>query len=315
MTAATDLQRRQEDYLGPVLTHLDELVDRIPEPLLFPARELARNAGKCTRARMVASCGQAAVPGLVVRLGALVELVHLASLLHDDVVDRAAVRRGEPSAYVSVGREAATLAGLACFAQAGMEAADIGAAVSVAVSRTVAELTQGELLDIERAFDVSLTLADYQELCERKTGALFHLACVLGASAAGRDAEEVRLLGRFGAEIGVAFQILDDCLDLAETGHGKPVGTDHLLGLFGAPALCALRADPSGELVRLLLSAELTTADLPRVRALIITYGGLHDAKAMARERYTRAFALLGGLDDQTTDALTAATATVWCRL
>jgi geranylgeranyl pyrophosphate synthase len=314
MIASTDLPGRQEVYVGQVLAYLDKLIAAIPSPLLFPARELARNPGKCMRARMLASCGPNPMSA-VVRLGALIELLHLASLLHDDVVDRATVRRGEPAAHVRVGREGAILAGLACFAQAGMEAADIGAPVSVAVSRTVAELTQGELLDIERAFDVTLTLPDYQELCERKTGALFRLACVLGASAAGRDPEQITLLGRFGSEVGVAFQMLDDCLDLAETGNDKPVGTDHLLGLFGAPALCALRNDPSGELVRLLLSAQLTTADLPRVRALIITHGGLDEAKVMARDRYTRAFALLGGVDDETVAALTTATATMGGRL
>lgn len=109
--------------------------------------------------------------------------------------------------------------------------------------------------------------------------------------------------------------MLDDCLDLAETEYGKPVGTDHLLGLFGAPTLCALRNDPSGVLVRLLLSSELTTADLPRVRTLIIECGGLDIAKAMARERHARAFALLGGLGEDTVASLTTATATVWRRL
>lgn len=317
MTGPNDLQRQHEQYISQVLAHLNKLVAEIPQPLLYPAQQLARTPGKCLRARMLASCGADAGSGSspVVRLGALVELLHLASLLHDDVVDRAAVRRGEPAAHVRVGREGATLAGLACFAQAGMEAADIGAAVSVAVSRTVAELTQGELLDIERAFDVTLTLADYQELCERKTGALFGLACVLGASVAGRDRDQVEVLGRFGSEIGVAFQMLDDCLDLAETCHDKPVGTDHLLGLFGAPTLCALRNDPSGVLVRLLLSSELTSADLPRVRTLIIECGGLDTAKAMARERHARAFALLGGLGEDTVASLTTATATVWRRL
>lgn len=318
MSIAPDVRERDERYIGFVLVELDRLVSTVPPQLRAPAQRLARNPGKLLRARLLASCGPDTGPRdrRIVRLGALVELLHLSSLLHDDVVDRAAVRRGEPAAHVWMGREGAMLAGLACFARAGMEAADIGDTVSVAVSRTVAELTQGELLDIERAFDVTLTIADYQELCERKTGALFRLACVFGAATMGRNHNEIEVLGRFGSEIGVAFQILDDCLDLEMTESDKPAGTDHLLGLFGAPTLCALRKDASGELARSLLAMDLTTIDLPRIRALIVELGGLDAATAMARERCAHAFALLRELgDDATVTALTAATANLWQRL
>jgi geranylgeranyl pyrophosphate synthase len=128
----------------------------------------------------------------------------------------------------------------------------------------------------------------------------------------GREPGHIEVLGRFGSEIGVAFQMLDDCLDLAETGKDKPVGTDHLLGLFGAPTLCALRNDPSGVLVRSLLSPELTIADLPRIRAMIIERGGLDAARAMARERHDRAFALLRELGEETVASLSEATVTIW---
>lgn len=131
-------------------------------------------------------------PARLARLGAMVELLHLASLLHDDVIDRADTRRGGPAAHVVVGSELATLAGLACFALAGTEAADLGGGLDRLVSRTVAGLSYGELLDVERAFDTGLALSDYLELVERKTGELFRLSCLLGAAEAQAEPETVR---------------------------------------------------------------------------------------------------------------------------
>jgi geranylgeranyl pyrophosphate synthase len=218
-------------------------------------------------------------------------------VLHDDIVDRAPVRRGGPAAHALLGQERAMLAGLACFAAAGMEAAEIGGGLPQIVSQTAAALAYGELLDVERAFDTTLSLQDYLELVENKTGVLFRLSCHLGAAAAGAGPDVARPLGQFGADFGVAFQILDDCLDLAADGHGKPVGTDHVMGLFGAPTLCALAADDSGELSALLLSPQFTELDMPSVRALVIANGGLTAAQALARDRSNRALSALDPLD------------------
>jgi heptaprenyl diphosphate synthase len=247
---------------------------------------------------LLAACARfgLARPAHLVRLGALVELLHLASLLHDDIVDRAPVRRGGPAAHTILGQERAMLAGLACFAAAGMEAADIGGGLDRIVGQTAAALAYGELLDVERAFDTTLPLPDYLELVENKTGILFRLSCHLGAAAAGAGQEVVGVLARFGADFGVAFQILDDCLDLASGEQGKPAGTDHMMGLFGAPTLCALAADGTGELAALLLSPRFSALDMPAVRALVIANGGLTAAQTLARDRLERALAALDGL-------------------
>lgn len=288
------------NFAGLVTGRLHSLTDAMPGSLRPPVADMADRPGKCLRAMFVYACSRFGVaePTGLVRLGTLVELLHLASLLHDDVVDRADTRRGRPAAHVIAGEERAVLAGLACFAVAGMEAAAIGGGVEQIIGQAVARLAYGELLDVERAFDTSLALADYLELAERKTGELFRLSCVLGAAAAGANDAVVRTLGQFGLDFGVAFQMLDDCIDFSAEQDGKPAGRDHIMGLFGAPTLCALAADRSGELSALLLSAEFSHVDLPAVRAHLTRNGGLATATAMARARYDRAREAVRGLGD-----------------
>ncbi|GAA2128056.1 polyprenyl synthetase family protein [Actinomadura napierensis] len=236
-------------------------------------------------------------PERVARLGAVVELLHIASLLHDDIVDRAETRRGGPAAHTVVGSAQASLAGLACFALAGQEAADLGRGAATLASRAAAHLSYGEILDVERAFDTAFPIADYRELVERKTGDLFGLCCALGALEAGADASVVRGVERFGREFGVAFQIADDCLDFAG-GSDKPAGTDHLLGLFGAPTLFALARDTTGELAALLLSPAFSIADMPAVGDLVRAHGGLAEAAALAGIHRVRAVAALEDVPD-----------------
>jgi geranylgeranyl pyrophosphate synthase len=279
---------------------------------LAPAvRALAARPGKQLRSVLLHACtrGAPAPLRLLVRLGALIELLHLASLVHDDIVDRADSRRGGPAAQLSLGEERAALAGLSCFAVAGKEAADLGGDLPVLVGRTAAELAYGELLDVERAFDTTLSLPDYLDLVRRKTGVLFRLACVLGAAAAGADSPHVDALGRFGLDFGVAFQILDDTLDFGASAAGKPTGTDHALGLFGAPTLYALGRDPSGQLAAVLLAPSFTTADMPAVRDLVRERGGLSAAKSLARHQYDQALSHLDIVDHATRTALINATA------
>ena len=292
------------------------LVDGMPASVRLPVRGLAARPGKGLRAALLAvsaGCG-AADPFRLVRLGAVVELLHLASLLHDDMVDQATTRRGAPAAHTVVGADLAMLAGTAAFALAGAEVATLGGDLHVFVARAVTELAYGEMLDVERAYDVHLSITDYLELAARKTGELFRLACLLGAVEAGAQPAVARSLATFGARLGVAFQILDDCLDL-RAGTGKPTGTDHLLGLFGAPALYALRADTGGELAAVLLSPSLAVSDLPAVRRLIEERGGFTAAAGLARTSYDRAFDAIADLDAGLRDDLAVGVAAVWREL
>lgn len=294
---------------------LREWLRALPGPLREPADALAARPAKSLRPLLVAASAAFGTPAPadVVDRAALIELLHLASLLHDDVVDAAPLRRGAPSAFATHGAEPAMLAGLGCFAVVGMQAARLGQAEHRLVASVAAQLAYGEMLDIERAFDTTARIDGYLELVERKTGALLGLACTLGAIAGRVDDPTGKALHAFGVELGIAFQILDDCLDLRHlTDEGKPLGTDHLLGLFGAPTLCALAADDSGRLARLLLSPALDRDELPRVLALVEAHGGMSAALSLARRHHDRALSCLAPLAAEPAAVLTAVSALRW---
>lgn len=298
MTTTTPVATPPDAFTIQVNDRLLRLADGLPEPVRAPVRTLVAGPGKFVRPRLLAACAGfgMADPGRLVRLGALVELIHLASLLHDDVIDEAETRRGAPAVHTAVGTEQAMLAGLACFALVGTEAADLGEGIAGAVSLAVAKLAYGELLDVERAFDTAFPLPAYLELVQSKTAELFRLCCLLGAAEARCGPGEVDALVRFGTALGVAFQIFDDCLDLRPSHSGKPVGTDHALGLFGAPTLYALRADSGGELATLLLSPSFDIGDMPEAHSLVEARGGLEAAARLAADWHDQALAALDEL-------------------
>lgn len=306
--------REAAAFCSRVADRLQELTGQIAPPLRPPVCELARRPGKLLRPMLLWGAAEFGTPDpeRLVRVGALVELLHLASLLHDDVIDATAVRRGAAAAHTVIGSERATLAGLACFAAAGMEAADLGGGLDRLVSQAAAGMAYGEMLDVERAFQTGLAMADYLELVERKTGDLFRLCCLLGATEGAVSPGAAQVLAGFGAAFGVAFQILDDCLDLSAGDGGKPAGTDHLLGLFGAPTLCALARDDTGELSALLLSPAFTVRDMPRVRALVAGHGGIAAAEELARDRYRAALSSLHDLPNRAVAVLTNVCEVAW---
>ncbi|NUP50583.1 MAG: polyprenyl synthetase family protein [Catenulispora sp.] len=287
-------------FPAQVASRMRDLARGLAASVRGPVLGLVDRPGKALRALLIAAC---AAPGradrrTLVRLGAIVELIHLASLLHDDVVDKAPSRRGAPAAHTVVGPELAALAGLSCFALAGMEAASVGGGVQVLASQASAGLSYGQVLDVERAFDTDLSVDDYVELAARKTGDLFRLSCLLGAAAGQADPETGRRLGEFGLHFGIAFQVLDDCLDFQDGGTGKPFGLDQLRGMFGAPTLYALRSDRQKGLAELLLSPGFTVADMPTVKKLVTESGGLRAAQELAGQHRMRALEALDAVRD-----------------
>jgi geranylgeranyl pyrophosphate synthase len=180
----------------------------------------------------------------LVRAATAVELVHSATLVHDDVLDAAALRRGLPTVVASAGRAAATATGDLLFARAFAELARNGRGDEIRVlSDAGSALARGELLQRADAWDASITFERYERRCELKTGRLFEAACRLGALEGGGDAGA---LGEFGARIGLAFQVLDDVLDVSGPAErtGKHRGTDLLDGTITLPFVLARQRDP-----------------------------------------------------------------------
>jgi geranylgeranyl pyrophosphate synthase len=180
----------------------------------------------------------------LLRAAAAVELIHSASLVHDDVLDAAPLRRGRPTVVAAAGRAAATATGDLLFSRAFAELADNGRADEIRVlSDASSALAQGELLQREDAWNLDVPRERYLHRCDLKTARLFQAACELGGMEGGGHERE---LGAFGRRIGLAFQLLDDVLDVSGPAErtGKHRGTDLLDGTVTLPLILARERDP-----------------------------------------------------------------------
>jgi geranylgeranyl pyrophosphate synthase len=208
--------------------------------------------GKRLRPMLVFLCAAAgadedvAAEPRVVAAGAAVELLHMATLVHDDVLDAAPLRRGRPTVYAESGRAAATATGDLLFSRAFAElAATRSAAAVTALSTASSALARGELMQRADAWSADVTPERYLERCRLKTASLFEASCRLGALFGGR-AELAAELGCFGERVGLAFQLLDDVLDVCGPTErtGKPRGADLLDGTVTLPLILARARDP-----------------------------------------------------------------------
>jgi geranylgeranyl pyrophosphate synthase len=231
-----------------------------------------------------------------------VELVHAATLVHDDVLDGSLLRRGRPTVVAGAGRAVATATGDLLFSRAFSELALCGCAESVRVlSRCTSELVQGELMQRADAFNVEVEVERYLERCRLKTATLFRAACELGAL---EGASEPAALGAFGEHIGLAFQILDDVLDVSGPPErtGKPQGSDLLDGTVTLPMILAREHDPV--LAARALSGVRTADDALSMCQRIAATGALSAAKERALELVADAKQFLPQLPERQRAAL-----------
>lgn len=187
--------------------------------------------------------GPGAVSAELVRAAAVVELVHLATLVHDDIMDDADVRRSRRTASREYGATAAVLLGDALFAHALHLATQFPTTeVCAAVSESTRRVCAGEIVQTLRRGSTNITRADYLRIVDLKTAELFRVSCFLGARLAGFEPELVEAAGRFGRHLGIAYQIYDDLVDFFgdETRIGKTLGTDLASGKLTLPLLSLL---------------------------------------------------------------------------
>ena len=173
-------------------------------------------------------------------LAVIVELIHIATLVHDDIMDEADRRRGEPTVNARWGNSLSVLLGDCLFAHAlNLSAGFDEPEISRAIARTASEVCSGEMIQTQRRFDLQLQIEDYLHIVKMKTGSLFAVATQLAATLSGAEKSTVEALGAYGLQIGTAYQIYDDCLDLAgtEAKTGKTLGTDLRKGKFTLPVL------------------------------------------------------------------------------
>ena len=225
-----------------------------------------------------------------------VELVHAATLVHDDVLDGSELRRGRPTVVATGGRAAATATGDLLFSRAFAELGRMRSADAIRIlSRASSELAAGELMQRADAW-TPVDEARYFERCRLKTAVLFRAACELGATAAGAGPAAVLELGEFGERIGLAFQLLDDVLDVTGPPErtGKPRGADLLDGTVTLPLILARTRDP--RLAALDLRSIRTPEAAAGVCERIAATDVLLDARETALDLVASAKALLPGL-------------------
>ena len=190
-----------------------------------------------------------------VESGVSVELVHLGSLYHDDVIDEADTRRGEPSVNANWTNTIAILAGDFLLARASEVAAPLGEEAVALIARTYATLCEGQVLELQLERDLDHGPDDYYRVIGGKTASLIQTSARLGALTAGAERDSVEAVSEWAWEMGLVFQITDDVLDLVASDDflGKPAGSDIGEGTFTLPVLYAL-AGPEGPEMRALLA-------------------------------------------------------------
>jgi len=282
---------------------MDDVEQLLAEISAGHGPELASSAGatlaaggKRLRPLLVFICGAGAEDrDPLVRAGAAVELVHMATLVHDDVVDSASLRRGHPTVFAVSGRETATATGDFLFSRALslLDGNQRGEQVRTLANACLA-LARGELVQRQDAYSRDVSVERYLRRCELKTASLFAAACKLGSLAAGENGARVEVLERFGHRVGLAFQLLDDVLDVAGSASstGKQRGSDLLDGAVTLPLILASQSD--AELAALDLRSVFSREEAEQVCDRIAATGGLDETRKRATDLVTEAKRDLG---------------------
>ncbi len=222
-------------------------------------------------------------------LAVIIELIHLATLVHDDIMDGATVRRGRPTINTQWGNAISVLLGDALFAHALMLSTNFDdREVTRHIAQAANQVCTGEIIQTRRRFDLNLGLSEYFRIIEMKTATLFEAATRLAAHLNSKSGPPIEALGSYGSKLGTAYQIYDDCLDLVgdENSALKSLGTDFAKGKLTLPLLIALKEAPSDlrkNIGDLILKAN--PDDSAEVRDLISTTGAL-SAAALAGIRF-----------------------------
>jgi heptaprenyl diphosphate synthase len=294
---------------GAALGQLDAILRSVVAPadlqLRVMALHLIERGGKRLRPcllMLAASYGKEFVQTRLLHAAAALELVHIASLYHDDVMDRAPRRRRGTSTNARWGNGPATVAGTYLFARANALLASLGPVPNQLASQAWVSLCAGQLQEVENAYNLELSDGEHLEILERKTATLFELPCRLGARMSGASTIHVDALATYGRYLGLAFQVVDDLLDLAGQADivGKTTGTDLREGVYSLAVLHAVRERSGiGEHLRALLGqARLTEEEIQTALRLVGESGALAEARAIARDYARRAQRTLEVLPD-----------------
>ena len=231
--------------------------------------------------------------------GVAVELVHLASLYHDDVIDEATIRRNVESVNSRYGNLVAIVAGDYLLARSAAIAASLGTEIAALLADTLGKLCQGQVSEVRSAYQIGRSREDYTSAISGKTAALMATSCRIGALTGGLPASQVDACTEYGRCFGMAFQIRDDVLDITATDGQlqKPAGQDLAEGIYTLPALVALADRDAGPDLRALLGQPLAQPERDKARAMVMASAGIAASVDEARTYVERAQVATAGID------------------
>ncbi|MGW1024826.1 polyprenyl synthetase family protein [Streptomyces sp. NPDC002577] len=250
---------------------------RCPEPWLDSGlRPLLSRAGKRLRPALVfaaAGCGTSADMAMAVSCAAAVELIHLSSLVHDDLMDDADSRGGISTLHASRGSEAAVLGGDYLFAAGARLASAVSAVAADTCVEAYADMCTGQARETANRYRTDVTVDEYLLAVNGKTAAVMRASCKLGGLCGGLPDDQVEALASFGESLGMLFQLVDDLMDVVSTEQlwNKPVEHDLANGVYTVCVLAAMREQPGR--LRALLSADMTTARVSEAYSCARQYG------------------------------------------
>ncbi|MEM9034610.1 MAG: polyprenyl synthetase family protein [Actinomycetota bacterium] len=316
MASLSPLQRLDDDtaQMERVEAALKAAVTADDQFLTEVASHLIIAGGKRLRPAFVIASGTclqptATVTDDLVQAGVSVELVHLGSLYHDDVIDEADMRRTVETVNHRWSNLTAILSGDFLLAKASEIAASLGTEVAGLLAATIAQLCEGQVVELQRIYDVGRTEEQYLSAIEGKTAALYATSCRIGAIVSGFDRDLIDRLTEFGRLYGMAFQVIDDVLDITATEEqiGKPPN-DVVEGVYTLPVIRHLAAEPDG-VVASMLGTRLDEEDRDKVRSIVASSEALASSIVTADEYCVKALDLVADLpDSQGADGMRAAT-------
>ena len=287
-TMSADLVRVEGELLASV-TSQDPYLTEIAGHLIKAGGKRVR-PGFCIAAAASAAGSDGVATADIIKAAVSVELVHLGSLYHDDVMDDAITRRTVESVNAKWGNLKAILAGDFLLARASEIASSLGVEVAGLLASTIARLCEGQVLELRFTYDTARTEDAYLRSIDGKTAALLATASRIGGIVAELPPEQIEALTTFGHAYGMAFQVVDDVLDLVATEAelGKPAGHDMEEGVYTLPVLRALASDAGDEL-RPLLTDHMTADDRARAVEIVAGGGWITGAVEVARSHAARA--------------------------
>ncbi|MEM1241452.1 MAG: solanesyl diphosphate synthase, partial [Cyanobacteria bacterium P01_H01_bin.26] len=302
MTSTTSLFTPVEADLSLLTDNLKQLVGA-RHPILYAAAEhLFGAGGKRIRPAIVlllsrATVMEAEIPARHFRLAEITEMIHTASLVHDDVVDESSLRRGVPTVHSSFTNRVAVLAGDFLFAQSSWHLANLdNLTVVKLLSRVIMDLAEGEIQQGLNRFDTTLSIEAYLLKSYHKTASLIANSCKSVGVLSGSSESLTEALYQYGRNLGLAFQVVDDILDFtgSEEVLGKPAGSDLLSGNLTAPVLYAIEETPY--LAKLIEREFAQSGDFEESLALVRASRGIERSRELAAHHVELAVANLSGL-------------------